>query len=374
MNTTNQNEISSKSVVASNPAQQATDLVLVPADALALCVKDACAFLHSSEGWITYGSDRRSQELMYAELLHGDAARELTAAQGGQVRLIRDLVPKWMSVAHGLRVLGDDKSAEATDECASELADALQSIHSPAISQPIELTSQVVGDPIAVAAQAYVAASALADAAMVDGGNVHGALSGLVGARDNLAATLSQPIEPQGAVVGEDDSDLVKCSECAAIMELVRPGKYQHPACSHAALPVAVGAGEDRWVTQTKFYDPTQPMDVCTGNCTEAALASLMDIPLDEVQSLQGLRSPEYWDALEAFVESKGYTLRMKPADFIPHGYYLADGPSERGCGHFVVMRNGKLAHDPHPSRAGLKEIERVWTVTPATPAGKGQS
>lgn len=38
---------------------------------------------------------------------------------------VKGLVAQWMSVAHGLRVLGDEKAAEATDECAAELAEAI---------------------------------------------------------------------------------------------------------------------------------------------------------------------------------------------------------------------------------------------------------
>lgn len=125
----------------------------------------------------------------------------------------------------------------------------------------------------------------------------------------------------------------------------------------------------DRWVTQTKFYDPATP-EVCTGNCTEAALASVLGIRLEDVPSLQGLVGIDYWDAVEAFVQSLGFTLSMHPASHYPTGLYLADGPSVRGCGHFVVMQDGKMVHDPHPSRGGLLKVENVWTVTKLGPAG----
>lgn len=131
-----------------------------------------------------------------------------------------------------------------------------------------------------------------------------------------------------------------------------------------------IGSQDDsRWVTQTKFYDPSQPPEVCTGNCTEAAFASLFGIGLDDVPSMQGLAGSDYWDALESFVRSRGYSLWMQPPSHYPVGLYLADGPSERGCGHFVVMRDGKMVHDPHPSRAGLLNVERVWSLTALDPA-----
>lgn len=129
------------------------------------------------------------------------------------------------------------------------------------------------------------------------------------------------------------------------------------------------GGQVDRWVTQTKFYDPNQAPEVCTGNCTEAALASLFGMRLDEVPSMQGLAGSEYWEALEAFVRSRGFALSMHPPSHYPAGLYLADGPSERGCGHFVVMRDGEMVHDPHPSRVGLLNVERVWSLTALDPA-----
>lgn len=125
----------------------------------------------------------------------------------------------------------------------------------------------------------------------------------------------------------------------------------------------------NRWITQTKFYDPNQPPELCTGNCTEAALASLFGIQLDDVPSMQGMISNDYWDALEAFVGSQGYSLSMQTGNYRPKGLYLADGPSVRGCGHFVVMRDGEMVHDPHPSRAGLLRVDRVWVLLPLDPA-----
>lgn len=158
-----------------------------------------------------------------------------------------------------------------------------------------------------------------------------------------------------------------------------RGGEQTGPVAGDAATPAGAtvegrdiaGAVDDasRWVTQTKFYDPTQPPDVCTGNCTEAALASLLRLPLDAIPSFQGMQSVEYWEALDAFVESRGFLWEMRQGAYHYPGLYLADGPSSRGCGHFVVMRDGEMVHDPHPSRAGLTSIERTWVLIPADPA-----
>jgi hypothetical protein len=138
----------------------------------------------------------------------------------------------------------------------------------------------------------------------------------------------------------------------------------------HDAQPAPAPAqADDRWITQTRFYDPARPADVCSGNCTEAALASILGLRLEDVPSFYGLRTSEYWQALTDFCTSRGFELYRIDGERIYDGLYLVDGPSERGCGHFVVMRNGKLVHDPHPSRAGLRSIVNTWLLLPHDPA-----
>jgi hypothetical protein len=40
--------------------------------------------------------------------------------------------------------------------------------------------------------------------------------------------------------------------------------------------------------------------------------------------------------------------------------HYLAFGVSPRGR-HVVVMRNGKIMHDPHPSREGIGSADQIF-------------
>ena len=151
------------------------------------------------------------------------------------------------------------------------------------------------------------------------------------------------------------------------IRETIAALRQQSPA--NRPKVETISGDDARWVTQTKFFDPSQPPDVCTGNCTEAALASILGIGLGDVQSLQGLRGGDYWFALEDFVTSRGFQLHKIEGARVFDGLYLADGPSPRGCGHFVVMRDGKMAHDPHPSRAGLLSVENTWLLIPHDPS-----
>ena len=54
-------------------------------------------------------------------------------------------------------------------------------------------------------------------------------------------------------------------------------------------------------------------------------------------------------------------------------GYYIAGGMCERGGRHSCVYRDGRLAHDPHPSRAGLLSVD-TWTLLVPLDPGQWQA
>ncbi|MDX9956482.1 MAG: hypothetical protein RBT75_20465, partial [Anaerolineae bacterium] len=75
------------------------------------------------------------------------------------------------------------------------------------------------------------------------------------------------------------------------------------------------------------------------------------------------------WERFSEFVESKGYAAVMFPGSCEFEADYLASGTTERGTSHMVVMNDGKPVHDPHPSNAGLVEVQCVWLLAKrATP------
>jgi len=41
----------------------------------------------------------------------------------------------------------------------------------------------------------------------------------------------------------------------------------------------------------------------------------------------------------------------------------IAGGPGPRGCDHCVLMRDGKLVHDPHPEGGGLMSVADVTLI-----------
>ena len=113
-------------------------------------------------------------------------------------------------------------------------------------------------------------------------------------------------------------------------------------------------------IDQTKLYFPN-------GNCLAASLASILELQLSEVPEFEKWKedTEEWWWELNKWLEEIGFTL-LQWSDGNPSwlpGYYLVSGISERGISHIVVYQNGKMVHDPHPSKTGLKEIKESWAL-----------
>jgi hypothetical protein len=127
-------------------------------------------------------------------------------------------------------------------------------------------------------------------------------------------------------------------------------------------------------VFQDKFVIPKDRLDVDpqrTGNCFQAALASLFELELGDVPHFMALPpSVDWFEELQKWLLPRGlcalYVQAKNPdgVDLMAQyaGYYLSDGKSPRGSMHTVVSYRGELAHDPHPSGGGLvEETERLF-------------
>lgn len=91
------------------------------------------------------------------------------------------------------------------------------------------------------------------------------------------------------------------------------------------------------------------------GNCLQAAVASMLDLPLDEVPHF--VEAEDWWTALVSFVRAHGSNVRRLSKADGPPVLGLAVGPSPRGVTHTVVCRDG-AQWDPHPSRDGLTDVD----------------
>jgi hypothetical protein len=109
------------------------------------------------------------------------------------------------------------------------------------------------------------------------------------------------------------------------------------------------------------------------GNCLPSCIASILEVPLEEVPPLQDMGTnwfPALWD----FLISKGYEFHgtgrkenVLTYTLGVNGYYIVNGSSPRGFkrGHSVVFHEGKLVHDPHPSGLGVPEIFDFYMIEP---------
>ena len=92
------------------------------------------------------------------------------------------------------------------------------------------------------------------------------------------------------------------------------------------------------------------------GNCLQAAVASIIEFPLNTVPNF--ILFDEWYDRMEEFLRIKGFELFDEPDE---GEIYLAFGLSPRNVKHAVVMKDGVVIHDPHPSRGGVTGV--YWSA-----------
>lgn len=151
-------------------------------------------------------------------------------------------------------------------------------------------------------------------------------------------------------------------------------------------------------VTQTILADPARSdghdADGVAGNCYQAALASALELPLEEVPHFSNMEGDLWWTESTRWLAERGLVRGMYADD---SEYYppvaecqfplfveprtklwpgaeheaivdrvvaaFGSGPSPRGpFRHIVVLdpETGEMSHDPHPSRAGLLAMDEI--------------
>lgn len=113
-----------------------------------------------------------------------------------------------------------------------------------------------------------------------------------------------------------------------------------------------------REVTQTIFHEEGAELP---GNCLQAAVASLLDLDLEDVPHF--IVEPDWMERLAFFAHVHGYQIEYVSPDTPGGG--IAIGPSPRGVQHAVVWADGAMVWDPHPSRDGLTEPGGLFLFTP---------
>lgn len=114
-----------------------------------------------------------------------------------------------------------------------------------------------------------------------------------------------------------------------------------------------------RPVDQTTFGMPG-------GNCWSACVASLLELPIEDVPYFLD----DWPEKFNRWIEARGfYAVTIADERFVPGGYCIIGGHSPRGIPHAVVGCRDRIVHDPHPSREGLVVREDCTLLIPIDPA-----
>lgn len=112
------------------------------------------------------------------------------------------------------------------------------------------------------------------------------------------------------------------------------------------------------------------------GNCFSACLASVLDLPIEQVPNFYDIAPHEngpWWDAVRAWLKPLGWSvihLTLDPAHLgeFP-GVFIVGGKTSRHTDHAVVYQDGHLVHDPFPGGVGLVRVDTVDLLYPLDPA-----
>jgi len=101
------------------------------------------------------------------------------------------------------------------------------------------------------------------------------------------------------------------------------------------------------------------------GNCLQAAVASIYELPIEAVPHF--VQFQRWGEALKLYVEDRGAQLLLWTRDEPRDRPLLAFGKSPRGdFRHAVVWQEGKMIHDPHPDGTGLDgPPDEYWSIVP---------
>jgi hypothetical protein len=123
-------------------------------------------------------------------------------------------------------------------------------------------------------------------------------------------------------------------------------------------------------VDQTTFGFPG-------GNCFSACVASLLELSIDDVPYL--MDDDEWYLHFRRWLAPRGFYPLCFVLDggWTPDGLHILSGKSPRDPDnqkalHSVVARGSEIAHDPHPSRAGLLRRDDVVVLIPLDPMRSG--
>lgn len=92
------------------------------------------------------------------------------------------------------------------------------------------------------------------------------------------------------------------------------------------------------------------------GSCFATAVACALDLELAEVPNFVAFGKGRWFDAFGLWAKARGvHVRRIDPPTPVPRRrLVIASGMGPRGFRHAVLMRDGRLVHDPYPGDKGL--------------------
>lgn len=103
-----------------------------------------------------------------------------------------------------------------------------------------------------------------------------------------------------------------------------------------------------------------KPDEGSYGDCQRACIASLLELPREQVPHFlhDNCDYKEFNKRVNGFLAQHNLAEIVMPYVYRrvlkAHVHHMMYGRTERGTYHAVVALNGKIVHDPHPSRAGI--------------------
>ncbi len=120
-------------------------------------------------------------------------------------------------------------------------------------------------------------------------------------------------------------------------------------------------------VDQEFMHDPDAGS---VGDCFRACIASVLELPIDAVPhfALLGSRWQRVLDGFLAGLSREIEWSQGIPPDGI-WAIATVQSPRAADVKHSVIWRDGKIVHDPHPSRAGGEGPTDYFYLVPDSPS-----
>lgn len=100
------------------------------------------------------------------------------------------------------------------------------------------------------------------------------------------------------------------------------------------------------------------------GDCVRACTASMLNMSIENVPNF--IIFDKWYKKWINFLYKHDIKLKKIPfKNNIPtfKNYYFVSGNTCRKTHHMVIMKDGKIVHDPHPSKNGIIDICHIWEI-----------